>query len=200
MDTEEMYRRGLADAERGEPNPFYYQHYYPYRRGYDQMRRRMRSPLPVPQRRTLLRVLLAAVVIVAAIALARNGSQVLALLTPPEPTPVPTLFVPSPLPTRTPILPTATPTPTPIPTATPEPLVLKTGGAAEIVIDALRARREPTTKARVAVTFKRGARVTILEGPVEADGYVWWRIENESGSGWSAQGAQTGEAWLQPVP
>ena len=35
MDTEEMYQRGVADAERGELHPFYYQHYYHYRRGYD---------------------------------------------------------------------------------------------------------------------------------------------------------------------
>mgnify|MGYP007071095895 FL=1 len=39
MDTEEMYRRGVADAEHGEPHPFYYQHYYQYRRAYDNARR-----------------------------------------------------------------------------------------------------------------------------------------------------------------
>src|SRR5207247_3336673 len=39
MDTEEMYRRGVADAAQGEPHPFYYQHYYQYRRGYDRARR-----------------------------------------------------------------------------------------------------------------------------------------------------------------
>jgi hypothetical protein len=39
MDTEEMYRRGLADAAQGDPHPFYYQHYYQYRKGYDRGRR-----------------------------------------------------------------------------------------------------------------------------------------------------------------
>ena len=39
MDTEEMYRRGLADAAQGEPHPFYYQHYYQYRKCYDRARR-----------------------------------------------------------------------------------------------------------------------------------------------------------------
>src|ERR1041384_5410851 len=39
MDTEEMYRRGVADAAQGEPHPFYYQHYYQYRKGYDRARR-----------------------------------------------------------------------------------------------------------------------------------------------------------------
>ncbi len=40
--TSEMYERGAADAERGEFNPFYYQHYYYYRQGYDSVRRRNR--------------------------------------------------------------------------------------------------------------------------------------------------------------
>ena len=44
MDTEEMYRRGVADAEQGEPHPFYYQHYYQYRRGYDRTRRSLGLP------------------------------------------------------------------------------------------------------------------------------------------------------------
>ncbi|HEX5691467.1 MAG TPA: hypothetical protein VFX76_15750, partial [Roseiflexaceae bacterium] len=44
MDTEEMYQRGIADAERGELHPFYYQHYYHYRRGYDRARRQMQHP------------------------------------------------------------------------------------------------------------------------------------------------------------
>ncbi len=35
---------GVADAERGELHPFYYQHYYHYRRGYDRTRRYLRRP------------------------------------------------------------------------------------------------------------------------------------------------------------
>jgi hypothetical protein len=44
MNSEEMFQRGVADAERGELHPFYYQHYYHYRRGYDRTRRRLRGP------------------------------------------------------------------------------------------------------------------------------------------------------------
>src|SRR5689334_15870409 len=68
MDTEEMYRRGIADAEQGEPHPFYYQHYYQYRRGYDQARRRRGLPggFYDMRRRRLIR--LAAVVLVLAAA------------------------------------------------------------------------------------------------------------------------------------
>ena len=40
--------------------------------------------------------------------------------------------------------------------------------------------------------------MTILEGPVCADGFVFWRVENDSipgGSGWTAEGDGT-EYWL----
>jgi hypothetical protein len=41
--------------------------------------------------------------------------------------------------------------------------------------------------------------VRIREGPVEADGYTWWRIEGQSGAGWSAERSKEGVVWLQPV-
>ena len=43
MNTEDMAQRGADDAAHGdEPNPFYYQHYYHYRRSYNRMRQRQR--------------------------------------------------------------------------------------------------------------------------------------------------------------
>jgi hypothetical protein len=51
----------------------------------------------------------------------------------------------------------------------------------------------------VRVGFKEGERVRIREGPVEADGYIWWRIEGQSGAGWSAERSKEGVVWLQPV-
>ena len=48
MDTEEMYERGTADAYRGEANPFYYQHYEPYRRAYNLTRRRVNKTGALP--------------------------------------------------------------------------------------------------------------------------------------------------------
>src|SRR5215468_11036095 len=67
MDTEEMYRRGIADAEQGEPHPFYYQHYYQYRRGYDQARRRQGLPggFYDIRRRRLTRLILTVLVLAA---------------------------------------------------------------------------------------------------------------------------------------
>jgi hypothetical protein len=200
VDTEEMYRRGLADAERGDPNPFYYQHYYPYRRGYDQMRRRLHRPNPIPRQFSPLAWLLgaAAIGLIAVVLLGRLPST--ALFQAPEPTAAPAAAVPTARPTRTPILPTATPTPTPTPTATPVPPTLHVGGSADVIIDRLRGRHSATTKAQIALTFRKGERVTILEGPVEADGYIWWKLQGASGEGWSAQGSPSGDVWLQPVP
>src|SRR5689334_3937462 len=39
----EIYEQGVLDAEHDDLNPFYYQHYYFYRRGYDSTRRRLRG-------------------------------------------------------------------------------------------------------------------------------------------------------------
>jgi hypothetical protein len=43
---------------------------------------------------------------------------------------------------------------------------------------------------------------TVLEGPVCADGYRWWRVSNhhaaDSVSGWAAEGSADGETWLEP--
>ena len=118
-------------------------------------------------------------------------------LAPPIPTAVVVLRTASPLPTRTPILPTATPTPLP-PTATP--VVLRQGSIAIVVIDALRARKEPSLKSAVLVTFRKDEKLSILEGPQEADGFVWWRVEGQGKSGWSAERAQDGTVWMKPAP
>jgi hypothetical protein len=63
----------------------------------------------------------------------------------------------------------------------------------------LRGRRQPNLKAAATVGFKEGERVSILEGPAEADGFVWWKVEGQSGAGWSAQQSKEGVVWLQPV-
>ena len=48
MDTDEMFERGIADAYRGEAHPFYYEHYEPYKRAYDQTRKRMHKTGSIP--------------------------------------------------------------------------------------------------------------------------------------------------------
>ena len=200
MDTEEMYQRGVADAEHGEPHPFYYQHYYHYRRGYDRARRSLGWPGARFGGRGRRLILLAVIFIlaagVAAFVMLRGRMQATA----PGPT---TAQQPSEpaialLPTRTPIFPT--PTVTPSATATPAPLQI--GGTATIANTegkVLRGRKAPTLTASATAAFKEGELVKILEGPIDADGYTWWRVEGKSGTGWSAQQSKEGVVWLQPV-
>jgi len=197
-----MYERGVADAERGELHPFYYQHYYHYRRGYDQARRRMRRPV-----RSLLAhgrwmllggVALTIALIVAVGALWRNSTGEEAhpaILAMPA---TDTATAESVRPARTPLFPTATPE------VTPEPVVLtlRVDGFAQVSNTegrVLRGRAAPGLKAPVRVVFAEGERVRILEGPVVADQYIWWRIEGRNGVGWAAQQSLEGVVWLVPV-
>jgi hypothetical protein len=79
--------------------------------------------------------------------------------------------------------------------------VLQIGASAQVVNTdgRLRGRKQPNLKAAAIAAFKAGERVRILEGPVEADGFTWWKIEGKSGTGWSAQKSKEGVVWLQPV-
>ena len=196
MDTEEMYRRGAADAEKGEPHPFYYQHYYQYRRGYDRTRRSLGLPggMYDQRRRRLTSALLiaAALLLIAAALLAYRGLGQRAT-TSVAGTPAATAAAR--LPTRTPIFATPTAGPTAVP-------ALHVGGSATIVNtqgSVLRGRTEPGVKSTVTATFREGSRVGIVEGPIEADGFTWWKIQDSSGAGWSAQQSKEGVVWLQPV-
>lgn len=199
MDTEEMYRRGIADAERGEAHPFYYQHYYQYRRGYDRARRSQGLPggFYDVRRRRITR-LAAATLVLAVVAggywLWRGRAQNTASAL--NPSAVSSTLAP-PTPSRTPIF------PTPTVAATPTPAVLAVGGSARVVNTegaALRSRKQPRLNAPTTATFKEGDTVRVLEGPIDADGFTWWRIEGSGGTGWSAQQSKEGLVWLQPAP
>ena len=79
--------------------------------------------------------------------------------------------------------------------------MLQVGAQAQVVNvegSVLRGRQQPSIKATATAAFKSGQRVKILEGPVDADGFKWWKIEGESGIGWSAQQSKEGVVWLQP--
>lgn len=199
MDTEEMYRRGTADAQHGEPHPFYYEHYYQYRRGYDRARRSLGLPGGFYDQRRRRLVRLAALGLLLLVCAGvfvlwrdRAASGGAALL----PVTQPALPEPTPAPTRTPIFATATPQPT------PTQLALRVGGSAQVSNTqgaTLRSRRQPSLSAPTTANFKEGERVTVIDGPVEADGFTWWQIEGTSGTGWSAQQSPDGQTWLQPV-
>ena len=97
--------------------------------------------------------------------------------------------------TPTPIVPTATlrptdvPQPTPAPTATPEGLFA--GGEAVVsgTGSALRLRSDPGLQSTTLKTVADGTRLKILEGPREADGLRWWRLQDQSdgAEGWAAE-------------
>jgi hypothetical protein len=59
-------------------------------------------------------------------------------------------------------------------------------------------RESPSANAALIGQFGTGILVTILEGPVTADNFTWWRIDDRQGnSGWAAEGDGSTE-WLSP--
>jgi hypothetical protein len=96
-----------------------------------------------------------------------------------------------PLPTATPTLP---PTMTPIilPTSTPQTSDgVQVGGYVRISGtegEGLRLRVEPSLVADIVYLGLEGEIFLVREGPVDADGYIWWELEaplNESRRGWA---------------
>ena len=77
----------------------------------------------------------------------------------------------------------------PAPTATPEGLF--TGGDAIVsgTGSALRLRSDPGLQSTTLKTVTDGTRLKILEGPREADGLRWWRMQDPSdgAEGWAAE-------------
>ena len=101
--------------------------------------------------------------------------------------------------------PTATKTPSPTPTRTPRPTrpptppprtgirqgvnvrVVKTGG------ERLRIREKPSTDAKILLRVEEGTILEVVDGPVTADGYTWWKVKRGSTVGWTARN------WLEPA-
>jgi hypothetical protein len=92
--------------------------------------------------------------------------------------------------TPTPIVPTPLPSPSTPPTSTPEGLYV--GGYVQVSGtqgDALRLRADPGLQTTTLKTVPDGARLLILDGPRDADGFTWWRLRDPSdgAEGWGAQ-------------
>ena len=105
--------------------------------------------------------------------------------------------------TPTPLLPIVQATPadaSAAPTPAPAPLagtVLAAGQPARVTApNGLNMRSAPTAAGTLVVQLATGARVTVLEGPTDAEGFTWWKVDGGNGqSGWVAQGdAET--VWL----
>ena len=64
----------------------------------------------------------------------------------------------------------------------------------------LKVRETPSTAAAEVRQINNQTELTITEGPVEADGYTWWRVTNNDNSldGWAAEG-DGDTRWLTPV-
>jgi len=198
---QEWYERGARDAERGEPDAFLYQHYYHYRCGYDDGRRRIgrASALPLLEQAWVrVGIPVVVVIVLTVFALVRfiRIPDVASVL---DPTATAQPSESNIRPVSTPIFPTATPI---IPTTTPVILRLRIGGLA-IVQNTdgrpLRGRTEPGLAASAIYAFQEREVLRIVDGPVRADGYVWWQVAGESGTGWSAERSLEDVVWLVAV-
>ena len=114
--------------------------------------------------------------------------------------------------TPRPIMATATRTLTPLPTLTPTPPPIlcpgampsrlypdMTGRVAPTGGGSNRMRTMPSTDANVIDTIPEQATFRVLDGPVCADGYAWFRVNYRGKIGWTVEGVP-GEYWLEPVP
>lgn len=62
--------------------------------------------------------------------------------------------------------------------------------------DNLNLRAGPSLSDTVLAKLHTGAQITLLEGPVEADGYQWWKMRSEDGlEGWAVEVAE----WYIPA-
>lgn len=90
-------------------------------------------------------------------------------------------------------------TATATPSATGGPAVLAPGQPARVTAPAgLNMRDRASASGNLLIQLGTGVIVTVLEGPVQAENFTWWRVQDPDGrTGWVAQGdAET--VWLTP--
>jgi len=164
-----------------------------------QARRQSRAAW-VQTNRTWLIVALAVVVALLAV----GGGSLLMRAQPTKGVPtgagtVPTAAATKPLPTPTGL---GDATATPLATATtaaPPANVIGVNGWVQVQADSLVVREAPSrTAARVKV-LANGTKAHVVDGPKDADGFTWWKIDqfdpkNPSSTGWSAG------KFLAPIP
>lgn len=112
----------------------------------------------------------------------------------PAPTPLPELAAETPTPESSPTV-----TDTVAAPAAPAGNVLAAGQPARVTAPAgLNYRQSPSSNAQLIGQFATGLLVTILEGPVQADNFTWWRLDDGSGNvGWAAEG-DGDTVWITP--
>lgn len=167
--------------------------------------RPMPKPAPRPTREPITphprrgyRALLAAFAVVVVVALAAGlwlGGVLGGDREKPTPTVRGTQGTDTPVSTSTLPKPTATPPPAPTPTV---PASQFTAGQVVRIStmdeEGIRFRSGPGLDYVTVDVLEEGTELKVLEGPVEADGYVWWRLEMGDGTiGWGP------EDWLRPL-
>lgn len=60
------------------------------------------------------------------------------------------------------------------------------GDALVVNTDALNLRADAALDAEVIAVLATGAAVSVVDGPISADGYSWYQVETDAGSGWVA--------------
>ena len=152
-------------------------------------------------------VLVLMMVVLIGVLVARNGPTLLSGLTSTR-TPTPTATRPatatlSATATRPPTTPTQPPTPAP---PTPKPRPAPTALAKEVLAKVtppqdvkLKVREQASTAGKVLGELERDVEVAIVDGPTEANGITWWKVDDRKGLvGWSAEGLGT-DKYLLPV-
>lgn len=112
-------------------------------------------------------------------------------------TPAPNQPTPTSPPTTAPV-PTNTAIPSPTPTIeVRNPLTI--GEPARITVPGgLNVREQPTITSPAVTHLAQDKRITVLEGPVSSDGYIWWKVDDNQGTvGWVA-GGQGLDDWISP--
>jgi uncharacterized integral membrane protein len=156
-------------------------------------------------------LILLVLILVVVIAVQRVPMLVAGLTSTKTPTPTATLAVTPtsvfpPTATKAPATPTqAPPTATPAPpTSTPRPA--PTALAKDVLARVappegikLKVRDKASTTGAILGELAKDAQVTILEGPTDANGIKWWKVDDGKGLvGWSAEGLGT-DKYLVPV-
>lgn len=70
-----------------------------------------------------------------------------------------------------------------------EPAAIKIGDTVYIVHTegkGLRVRSAPASNSSVITKFAEGSTVQIIDGPKDADGYIWWKVKGKADEGWCA--------------
>jgi hypothetical protein len=151
-------------------------------------------------------LILLAVILVGVIVAQKGPALVAGLFSTPTPTRTPTRPATVTLPptaTRPPVTPTLPPTPIPpTPAPRPAPTTLAKDVLAKVTPPEgvkLKVRDQASTAGKLLGELERDAEVAIVDGPVDANGLRWWKVDNRQGLvGWSAEGVGN-EKYLLPV-